>query len=888
MLHQYISIFILFYTSLSFGQQQTISGQLIDKQIGLPIASASVTIKSANNKVLAFKATDKQGYFTIVTSANLEHAYLDINHLGYKRYNEPLQGKRKELKIELQQTSIHLADVEVKSRPQIRQIGDTLSYQVNTFAQDEDRSIGDVLKRLPGIEVSESGAIKYQGKSISQFYIDGDDLLEDRYNIGTRTIPHKMVKDIQVLNNHEHLKVLKNKRFTDDVAINLVIKEDAKLKMTGEAQLAAGLPKLYDAELNSMLFNKRYKLLNVISANNAGKDLSKDIVGHSQNDVLRSLGASPINTLLNIGTVGPPPVKKSDYFMNRSFGINLNNLVNTRNEWQLKSNIQAVSSKDNRTYKGVTNFTTTDETFAFDEQQYTETRKNLLAFRLSMNKNTPDKYISNNLSLEFADEDALADIYSREQNFAIKRNHQIKGLSNELKYAPSLKNGDVQQVDWSFKYGSKPQSLQISPGIFPHILNQDQPYQTSVQELEVPTLLTQITSGYHFTKGKIKQYYTVGLNLNSQKLNSEMFLNQDGSLVLPLIDSTENNLDWLRTQYGLTANYSWKHKQLESSLILPLTYQYTHYKDPSYALDESHNKWLLSPMLRLKYRTSKEDDLAFSYNYGSSNGNIQDIYRGLVITNYRSLSANSAELNEQATHSISVNYRLARTLRLLFLNFGLNYSNMHRNAMLSQEINNDITQSILLPLKNTVNTLSAHAGIDKYIFSLASTVKLNVNWSTTDFNQLFNQKLLPFVNTNWGMHSGLEAKLFSKVNLSYQGTLNWSESKQKSNNNMNYSMFSATQNLGFPTSLFKRIHFNISARHLYVKQPQQKNISYIFLDSHLRYRIPKQDIELIFLMDNIANIKTYKTYAVSANQQSQNEYNLRGRTTMLKVIFPLK
>lgn len=351
LLRHYISLFILLCASFGFAQQQTISGHLSDKQTGQPIASASVSIKSSANKVVAFKVTDKQGRFAIVTTANLDSASLEVNHLGYKKHSIPLRGKLTGLKVEVELSSIRLADVEVKSRPQIRRIGDTLSYQVNTFAQEEDRSIGDVLKRLPGMEVSESGAIKYLGKSISKFYIDGDDLLDDRYNIGTRTIPHKMVKDIQVLNNHEHLKVLKNKRFTDDVAINLVIKEDAKLKMTSEAQLAAGLPKLYEGELNGILFNKKYKLLNVLSANNSGKDLSSDLLGHSQNDVLRSLGATPINTLLGIGTVGAPPVKKSDYFMNRSFGINLNNLANTGNNWQLKSNIQAVTSKDDRSYK---------------------------------------------------------------------------------------------------------------------------------------------------------------------------------------------------------------------------------------------------------------------------------------------------------------------------------------------------------------------------------------------------------------------------------------------------------------------------------------------------------------------------------------------------------
>lgn len=888
MLRRYITIFILLCATLGFAQQQTISGQLIDKQSGQPITSASVNIKSPTNKILAFKATDKQGQFTIVTSANLDSALLEVNHLSYKKYSKPLQGKFSQLKIELEQSTTRLSDVEIKSRPQIRQIGDTLSYQVNSFAQDEDRSIGDVLERLPGMEVSESGTIKYQGKNISKFYIDGDNLLEDRYNIGTRTIPHKMVKDIQVLNNHEHLKVLKNKRFTDNVAINLVIKDDSKLKMTGEAQLAAGIPKLYEGELNSMLFNKKYKLLNVLSANNTGKDLSRDILGRSQSDILKSLGASPINTLLSIGTVGAPPVKKSDYFMNRSFGINLNNLLNTRRGWQVKSNIQAIASKDDRTYKGNTSFTTDDETFSFDERQHTATNETLAVVRLSANMNMTDKYISNNLSLEYADERALADVYSRQQGFYLQHKHQIKGLANDLQYVPALKNGDVLEINWNFKYGSKPQSLQVSPGIFPDLLNVGLSYPTTVQNLEVPSLLTQISSGYRFTKKKLKQYYHVGLNLNRQTLDSEMFLDMNGSLTIPAIDSTINSLNWLRTQYNATADYSWIHKRLEANLSLPLTYQYTRYTDPTYVLDESQHKWLASPMLRLKYRAAEEDDLSFSYGYGSNNGNIQDVYRGLIITNYRSLSANSAELNEQSTHSFSINYRLTRTLRMFFANFGLSYSNTSRNAMFSQEISNDVTQTFLLPLRNTINTLSANVGVDKYIFPLASSVKLGVHWSLTDFNQLFNHELLPFTNTSWGLRPSIDARLFARVNLSYQASFNWSKSKQKHNSSMNYSMFSATQRLGFPISLFRRIHLNLSARHQFSEQPQQQNISYLFLDSHVRYRIPKHNLDIIFSVDNLANVKTYRTYSLSANRQSQNEYSLRGRTAMLKVIFPLK
>jgi hypothetical protein len=54
---------------------------------------------------------------------------------------------------------------------------------VNSFSKEQDRSIGDVLKRMPGIEVLPDGKILYQGKAINKYYIEGLDLLEGKYNL---------------------------------------------------------------------------------------------------------------------------------------------------------------------------------------------------------------------------------------------------------------------------------------------------------------------------------------------------------------------------------------------------------------------------------------------------------------------------------------------------------------------------------------------------------------------------------------------------------------------------------------------------------------------------------------------------------------------------------
>lgn len=78
------------------------------------------------------------------------------------------------------------------------------------------------------------------------------------------------------MQSHQPLKVLKDKVMSDRIAVNLVIKEEAKLSMSGQAKLGIGLPHQYDGELNTILFNKKYEMLNVLKGNNVGVDLLKN------------------------------------------------------------------------------------------------------------------------------------------------------------------------------------------------------------------------------------------------------------------------------------------------------------------------------------------------------------------------------------------------------------------------------------------------------------------------------------------------------------------------------------------------------------------------------------------------------------------------------------
>ena len=70
--------------------------------------------------------------------------------------------------------AVSLKEVTVKPDP-LRQRGDTLTHNLASFLGKGDVTLEDGLKRLPGVDVAQSGAISYMGKPISQFFAEQSD-----------------------------------------------------------------------------------------------------------------------------------------------------------------------------------------------------------------------------------------------------------------------------------------------------------------------------------------------------------------------------------------------------------------------------------------------------------------------------------------------------------------------------------------------------------------------------------------------------------------------------------------------------------------------------------------------------------------------------------------
>jgi hypothetical protein len=79
-----------------------------------------------------------------------------------------------------------------------------------------------------------------------------------------KEFPMMWYQRVQVLENHQPMKVLKDAVQSESAAMNIVLKDKARLKIMGTGDAAVGTPSVYNVSANAMLFQKKVKFINYI------------------------------------------------------------------------------------------------------------------------------------------------------------------------------------------------------------------------------------------------------------------------------------------------------------------------------------------------------------------------------------------------------------------------------------------------------------------------------------------------------------------------------------------------------------------------------------------------------------------------------------------------
>ena len=575
--------------SVSCFAQGNIHGTVKDST-GKAVPFATVTLKNKmSNAIVTYTTTADNGTFTlsIPQGQNIDSLTVEVRSMGYKSQVKSIIGTDP-VDFVLKASVNQLQAVVIKSsRPVLRVNGDTLSYKVSEFANPQDRTIGDVIKKLPGITVAADGTISYNNKPISTVYIGGDNLLDDKYSIATNTIPQGVVDNVQVLQNNQPIKALQNKVMSDDVALNLDIKKGAKLQMVGQESIGAGVPGNYDVELNAMMFKDKYKAINYLNGNNTGYDLTQDLLSHNRSDYMQRIDNTVPATVLSLGSVNTPALAESRYLFDQAGILNLNNLVNLEKGVQLKVNAYYLHDTQKQDYSQRTAIFLPGDTVHYTETQHTQYRPDIFHAEFTLNVNQ-DKYYLNNVFLVDANRSAWNSALNTNGSL-VSQNFKDNAFSfsNEFNLIKTLKSSYIIQAYSYFSHTTEPENRTIQSNYNDSLFNHGNPYSQLIQNVNVPTWYTNNYFSFKIPGNVVTQSFRAGFSVQSQSLASNLGVMQNNNSVNLESDSAINHLKWMKKKVYTELAYDIPGDKLKANLTMPLIFQQINYSDTTYALNRS-------------------------------------------------------------------------------------------------------------------------------------------------------------------------------------------------------------------------------------------------------------------------------------------------------------
>ena len=567
-----------------------------------PLSGVLCRLYDEGDALLGYAITGDQGQAELTISESVTR--LSVTLMSYKSAEVRRDRLRcgSELVLRLKPSATKLPEVFAKAPPVVA-YKDTVSYDVSSFRVKSDRSIGDVLRKLPGVEVGNSGEIKYQGRAISHLYIEGQDLLENRYNLATQNLPADAIAGVDVMERHTHERILKKRSDSKDVAMNLRLSKDYKARPFGEVSVGAGLaPLLLETKVSTTLVRRRTQSMLIGCGNNTGQDVERLFGGvPTVYDLLyRPIPASPF---LTTDFPTDVPLPQDRYRFNESGAASLNHLFILSPVRSLRVSATGVADRQHRRRMEDNRYGGEDP-WEYLEETSGVRRYFRLSPSLYYEHNSDNVYLSDKLSADIAKVGMHSDIHTEEKGTTadLRESRSLSDLAvkNDLRSIFPLGDlmirgslyADYQRIEEGLDVADDPSELFLHHRTLLHSVMSTT---KSVGDLMLYLTLTGNMEGHRYAVGDEEGRYRLG----TLELSPELLYRLPGDQVVMR----------LTLPVGLTAYGSQETDKRTGSLLPHFSISYAPSDRTTIRLSGEGNRGLRAPaympgqLLRRGYRS---------------------------------------------------------------------------------------------------------------------------------------------------------------------------------------------------------------------------------------------------------------------------------------------
>ena len=667
-------ILLIFFLSTTafFAQNIRLEG-IVSEDGKAPLEMANImAINQATKGMDAYAITNDKGKYALNLKANTLYT-IKLSYVGMA--NKSVEFKTSATNsinnFSMEAGGLELEGVEIVREMPVSIKGDTIIYNADSFKNGTERKLEDVIKKLPGMEVTADGGVEVEGKKVQKLLVDGKPFFDGDTKLGLKNIPADAIDKVQVLRNYNEISGLKGvENNQDDVAINIKLKKGKKNFWFGDVSAGIGVGNQSDRHIiNPKLFyySPKYSINLLANFNNIGElpltfqDYFK-FTGGFRN--MTRKGGSMFNVSdnnLGISLLRNNRAKEID----TKFGAT-NFSYNPSKKWSLTGfAIYSDATTELETISQV-NFLAPNNISQFTKENALQTNKFGLFKFSSKYKPTDKLQIDYDILTKISEQNEISDLFRivttnttvAETIFDTKK-QDPKSITQNLNFYYTQSEKHIFAFENTYLYQDENPflnvNLQNQPFILPgYISGQNRNNITQNRFVKTRKFDSKLDYYYVLTP-KSNINITLGTTISSQNFNSGIFQTLDNQTINSLNDVTNNN----QVRFNFTDSYVGLHYKILTGKFTFTPGLSAHNYNLNDIQNGSNNQKSFTrilPDLFVQYQLKKAESL--TYNFGITNNftDINQLAEGFVLNGFSNLYRGNRNLENATTQTHSLTY----------------------------------------------------------------------------------------------------------------------------------------------------------------------------------------------------------------------------------------
>ena len=250
-----------------------ITGTLVDRDTKEGVMLATVQMLKPDSTYVSGVLSDEKGNFSIEVSATGSYI-LKFTSVGYTPLTKTVKvdGKKD---IALGKITFNADAIMLKGATVVGQAArvtvqeDTFVYNASAYRTPEGSVVEELVKRLPGAQVSDDGTITINGKEVKKVLVDGKEFMTGDTQTALKNLPTSIIDKIKSYDEKSDLaKVTGIDDGEEQTVLDFGIKKGMNKGVFGNVDASVGTQDRYAERLMGALFKDKTRVMLMGNLNN--------------------------------------------------------------------------------------------------------------------------------------------------------------------------------------------------------------------------------------------------------------------------------------------------------------------------------------------------------------------------------------------------------------------------------------------------------------------------------------------------------------------------------------------------------------------------------------------------------------------------------------------